>query len=88
MDDRVLVSGLDTVIFMAPFLWVLAFWLLGLDHQLAAPKQRTKPWRTFCGLDPIDGPLFSDPDGTPWKNHRIKQIEASLVRAPHLSGSD
>jgi hypothetical protein len=81
MGDQVLVSGWDTVAFMTPFLAVLAMWLLRLDQRFASPRRSTKPGRTFCGVDSSDGPLFSDPDGQPWKKSRIWQIEATLAQS-------
>lgn len=83
MGNVELVSGWDTTILIVPFLGILVMYLFRLDERFAAPKAPPKNRRSFCGVDPMDRPYLSDPDGQPWRGHGVRQIDARLKPAAH-----
>ena len=81
MGGARLVSSLDTIVLMVPFVAMLVMTVFHLDERLAAPKRDAKIQRFFCGIDGEDRPFLFDPDGKPWRRNRIRQIEGRLGRA-------
>lgn len=63
MQSTVSISGLDTLVLMVPFAIILAMGVLGLDGQIAAPKQNRRGRRYFCELGGNGVMDFPDPDG-------------------------
>src|SRR5205823_1752471 len=70
-----------TFVLAIPFLGVLAMAMFGLDERFAAPKTKPTSRRSFCEVGGTSGSYLSDPDGTPWQNVGIRQIEARLTPA-------
>ncbi|HVU46588.1 MAG TPA: hypothetical protein VHD85_10710 [Terracidiphilus sp.] len=75
MQDTVLRSGWDTLLFALPFIGMLLVAFFRLDEAFAAPKRHPDPAksatrRPACGVDEDGQPLMSDPDGRPWRAAR------------------
>lgn len=78
MGGARLVSSLDTMVLMVPFVAMLVMSVFRLDERLAAPKREAKIRRFFCGIDAEDRLFLFDPDGKPWSRNRVRQIEGRL----------
>ena len=68
----------DTMIFMIPFLGLMALGMFRLDERFSAPKTTRRSGRAFCGVDSNGQPFLSDPDGRPWSHRPAKQIDATF----------
>jgi hypothetical protein len=70
MHATTLLSGADTMLFMFPFLAMMAMVVLRLDEHIATPKNgraRTagKGGRIFCEMSRNGQTFLTDPDGRP-----------------------
>jgi hypothetical protein len=85
MQLSTIFPSFDVLVLTVPFLPILALAMLGLDARVAAPRQGPGARRAFCGVDPQGRPILSDPDGKPWGQSRVCQIEAKLDDAVESS---
>ncbi len=63
MDQHILISTRDTLLFAVPFFFMLLITLFRLDQIIAAPKGSFTQQRPRCGVDPTGEPILCDPDG-------------------------
>ena len=73
MQDTILKSGWDTLLFAVPSLGMLLIGLFRLDELFAAPKQRLTMRRPASGIDENGRLLMTDPDGRPWRDSPIRR---------------
>ena len=65
MQDAILQSGWENVLFAIPFVGILLVNLFRLDEIIASPKRSTPARRPPSGCDENGDPLLCDPDGRP-----------------------
>lgn len=63
MNDPVINSLQDTLLFMLPSIGILLVNLFRLDEVFAAPRRSNSPHRPMCGVDAQGEPILCDPDG-------------------------
>jgi hypothetical protein len=67
-------SNWDVILFMAPFVAMMAMSMFRLDEYLFTPKApRPSRHRTFCGPDRYGREVLSDPDGRPLPPRRARR---------------
>jgi hypothetical protein len=71
MNDTILKSGWETLLVAVPFVVVSLIGLFRLDELLVRRKDETVRKRSACGLDKDGEPILTDPDGRPWRKHRL-----------------
>lgn len=62
MNDPVINSLPDLLLFVVPCIGLLIFTMFRLDEQFSAPRHGSSP-RPMCGLDVHGEPILCDPDG-------------------------
>ncbi len=64
----------DAIVFMAPFLIMMAVGMFRLDEHIFASKTpKHDRQRTFCGPDVNGQATMSDPDGRPWSRRPVRR---------------
>lgn len=78
MGAKLVFSAWDTFIFTIPFLGFLAMVMFGLDERFAAPRKRPRTRRIFCEAEGKGRAFLTDPDGRPWQDSSIPEIEGEV----------
>lgn len=78
VEQTLLKSGWDTVLFGGPLIGFLLIGFFRLDEIFSAPKRVDRRHRARSAADPQLRPEFSDPDGRPWRIRR--PVAASALR--------
>jgi hypothetical protein len=68
MHEVVLQSDWDTFLYAVPLILALLIGFFRLDEHISSPQRKNRVRRTLTGCDANGEPLFSDPDGRPWKH--------------------
>jgi hypothetical protein len=71
MQDAILKSGWDSLLFAVPFVGMLLLVFLRLDEVIAAPKGVGRHVRPACGEDKDGETILTDPDGRLWNQPRL-----------------
>jgi hypothetical protein len=67
VHDTVLNSGLDTLLFAVPVLFVLLAGVFHLDEVFVTSRQGSRRPRPVSGMDENGHPMLCDPDGRPFR---------------------
>ena len=73
MNEPVINSLPDLLLFVVPCIGMLLFTMFRLDERFAAPRHGNLP-RPLCGLDAHGEPILCDPDG--------RRVPPQLPRRP------
>jgi hypothetical protein len=68
MNDVILKSGWDILLYGVPLVGTLFLGFFRLDQIISAPRQSLPSRHKVIGCDSKGEPLFSDPDGRPWRD--------------------